>query len=102
MADARDIKFGPALVTFVLDNEIDHFGDLSNLVWQSICIIQPDQTWELIGPKFMRSDKLVVNKLSHCTTVYQCFHCQWTVAVDRMDLDRDIGGPPKYLVSKGL
>ena len=48
----------------------------------------------------MHSDKLVANKLSHCATVYQCFHCQWTIAVDHMDLDRDIGGPPKYLVSK--
>ena len=97
MADARDIK-----VTFVLDNEINCFSDLSNLVWLSICIIQPDRTWVLIGPKFMHSDKLVVNKLSLCAAVYQCFHCQWTVAVDCMDLDRDIGGPLKYLVSKGL
>ena len=56
----------------------------------------------MIGPKLMCSDKLVVNKLPHCAAVYQCFHCQWTVAVDRMDLDGDIGGPPKYLVSKGL
>ena len=61
MADARDIKFGLALVTFALDNEIDGFSDLSNLIWRSICIIQPDRTWELIGPKFMHSDKLMVN-----------------------------------------
>ena len=102
MADAQDIKFGPALVTFVLDNEIDCFGDLSDLVWRSICIIQPDWTWELIGPKFMCSDKLVVNELPRCTAVDQCFHCQWTIAVHHMDLDRDVGGPLKYLVSKGL
>ena len=89
-------------MTFVLDNEIDRFNDLSDLVWQSICIIQPDWTWELIGLKFMCSDKLMVNKLSRCAAVYQCFHCQWTVAVDHMDLDRDVGGPPKYLVLKGL
>ena len=100
--NTRDIEFGPALMTLVLDNEIDCFSDLSNLVWQSVCIIQPDWMWKLISSKLMRSDKLVVNKFSRCTTVYQCFHCQWTVAVDCMDLDRDIGGPPKYLVSKGL
>ena len=102
MADAQDIRFGPALVTFVLDNKIDHFGDLSNLIWRSICIIQPNQMWELIGLKLMRSDKLMVNKLTCCAAVYQCFHCQWMIAVDCMDLDRDIGGPPKYFVSKGL
>ena len=102
MADARDIGFGLALVTLVLDNEINCFGDLADLVWQSVCIIQPDWMRELIGPKLMCSDKLVVNKLSHCAAVYQCFHCQWTIAVDCVDLDRDIGGPPKYLVSKGL
>ena len=33
MADAQDINFGLALVTFVLDNEIDRFSDLSDLVW---------------------------------------------------------------------
>ena len=89
-------------MTFVLDNKIDCFSDLADLVWRSVCIIQPDQTRELIGPKLMRSDKLVVNKLPRCAAVDQCFHCQWTIAIDRMDLDRDVGGPPKYLVSKGL
>ena len=89
-------------MTLVLDNEIDCFGDLSDLVWQSVCIIQPDWTWKLIGSKLMHLDKLVVNKFSHCAAVYQRFHCQWMIAVDHMDLDRDIGGPPKYLVSKGL
>ena len=102
MADTQDIEFGLALVTLVLANEIDCFGDLSNLVWRSVCIIQPDRTRELIGPKLMRSDKLVVNKLPCCAAVNQCFHCQWTIAVDCMDLDRDVGGPPKYLVLKGL
>ena len=102
MANAQDIEFGPALMTLVLDNEIDRFGDLSNLVWRSVCIIQPNRTWKLIGSKLVRLDKLMVNKFSHCATVYQCFHCQWTVAVDCMDLDGDIGGPPKYLVLKGL
>ena len=43
------------------------------------------------------SDKLVVNKLSCCAAVYQCFHCQWMIAVDCVDLDRDIGGPLKYI-----
>ena len=33
MANARDIEFGPALVTLVLDNEIDCFGDLADLIW---------------------------------------------------------------------
>ena len=87
-------------MTLVLDNEIDGLSDLSDLVWQSVCIIQPDQTWELI--KLMHSDKLVVNELPCCAAVDQCFHCQWTIAVHRMDLDRDVGGPPKHLVSKGL
>ena len=89
-------------MTLVLDNKIDRFGDLSDLVWRSVCIIQPDWTWKLIGLKLVHSDKLMVNKLSHCTAVYQCLHCQWTVAVDHVDLDGDIGGPPKYLVSKGF
>ena len=89
-------------MTLVLDNEIDRFGDLSDLIWRSICIIQPDRTWKLIGSKLVCSDKLVVNKFSHCAAVYQCFHCQWTVAVDRVDLDGDIGGPSKYFVLKGL
>ena len=102
IANARDIEFGPALMTLVLDNEIDCFSDLSNLVWRPICIVQPDRTWKLVGSKLVRLDKLMVNKLSRCTTVYQCFHCKWTIAVDRVDLDRDIGGPPKYLVLKGL
>ena len=102
MANTGDIEFGPALVTLVLDNEIDCFGDIADLIWRSVCIIQPNRTSELIGPKLMSSDKLVVNKLPHCATVDQCFHCQWTIAVDRMDLDRDIDGPPKYLVLKGL
>ena len=102
MANAWDIIFGLALVTFVLDNEINHFSDLSDLVWRSVCIIQPYRMWELIGPKFMCSDKLMVNKLSHCAAVYQCFHCQWMIAVHHMNLDRDVGGPPKYLVLKGL
>ena len=102
MLETVDIEFGPAFVTLVLDNEIDCFSDLSNLVWQSVCIIQPDWMWELIGLKFMCSDKLMVNKFSCCTAVYQCFHCQWTIAVDCVDLDGDIGGPPKYLVLKGL
>ena len=75
MTNTQDIEFGPALVTFVLDNEVNGLGDLSDLIWCSICIIQPDQMWELIGPKLMHSDKLMVNKLSHCITVYQCFHC---------------------------
>ena len=91
MANIRDIEFGPALMTLVLDSEIDCFSDLSDLIWQSVCIIQPDWTWELIGSKLMCSDKLVVNKLSHCAAVYQCFHCQWTIAVDCVDLDGDIG-----------
>ena len=102
MANAQDIEFGPALMTLVLDSKINCFSDLSNLIWRFICIIQPDWMWELIGSKLMRSGKLMVNKFSHCAAVYQCFHCQWTIAVDRVDLDRDIGGPPKYLVSKGL
>ena len=50
----------------------------------------------------MYSDELMVNKFSCCAAVYQCFHCQWTIAVDHVDLDRDIGGPLKYLVLKGL
>ena len=33
MANARDVEFGLALMTLVLDNEIDRFGDLSDLVW---------------------------------------------------------------------
>ena len=102
MANTRDIEFGLALVTLVLDNEIDCFSDLADLVWQSVCIIQPNRMRELIGPKLMSSDKLVVNKLPRCTAVDQCFHFQWTIAVNRMDLDGDVGGPPKYLVSKGL
>ena len=44
----------------------------------------------------------MVDKLSCHATVYQCFHCQWMIAVNHVDLDRDIGGPPKYLVLKGL
>ena len=44
MANAQDIEFGPALVTLVLDNEINCFSDLSDLVWQSVCIIQPNQS----------------------------------------------------------
>ena len=63
MANAQDIEFGPALMTLVLDNEIDRFGDLSDLIWRSVCIIQPDRMWKLIGSKLARSDKLVVNKL---------------------------------------
>ena len=102
MANTRDIEFGLALVTLVLDNEINHFSDLSDLVWPYVCIIQPNQMWELIGPKLMHSDKLMVNEFSGCTAVYQCFHCQWTIAVNHADLDRDIGGPLKYLVSMGL
>ena len=105
MANARDVEFGRALMTLVLHNKIDRFSDISDLVWRSVCTIQPDQTWKLIGSKLVRSDKLMVNKYSRYTayaTVYQCFHCQWTVAVDRVDLDGDIGGPPKYLVLKGL
>ena len=47
-------------------------------------------------------DELVVNKFSCHAAVYQCPHCQWTIAVDCVDLDRDIGGPPKYLVLKAL
>ena len=101
-ANARDIEFGLALMTFVLDNEIDCFSNLSDLVWRSVCIIQPNQTWKLIGLKLMHLDKPMVNKFSRCATVYQCFHCQWMIAVNCMDLDRDVGGPPKYLVSKGL
>ena len=95
------LEFGQALVTLVLDNEINCFSDLSDLIWQSVCIIQPNWTWELIGPKLMCLDKLVVNKFSHCTAVYQCFHCQWTIAVDHVDLDRVVGGPLKYLVFVG-
>ena len=102
MAGAQDIEFGLALVTLVLDNEINCFSDFSDLIWQSVCIIQPNRMWELIGPKLMCSDKLMVNKLSCCTAVYQCFHCQWMIAVNHVDLDRDIGGPLKYLVLKGL
>ena len=82
MADTRDIEFGLALVTLVLDNEIDCFGDLADLVWRSVCIIQSNQMRELIGPKLMSSDKLVVNKLPRCAAVDQCFHCQWTIAVN--------------------
>ena len=89
-------------MTLVLDNEIDCFSDLSNLIWRPICIVQPNQMWKLIGSKLVCPDKLMVNKFSHCAAVYQCFHCKWTIAVDCVDLDRDIGGPPKYLVSKGL
>ena len=74
MANAQDIEFGPALVSLVLDNKIDCFSDFSDLVWRSVCIIQPNQMWELIGLKLMCSDKLMVNKFSHCTAVYQCFH----------------------------
>ena len=33
MANAQDIEFGLALMTIVLDNEIDRFSDLSDLVW---------------------------------------------------------------------
>ena len=73
MADAQDIEFGPALVTLVLDNEINRFSDLSDLIWWSICIIQPNWTWGLIGPKLICSDKLMVNKFSCCAAVYQCF-----------------------------
>ena len=102
VADTWDIEFGLDLMTLVLDNKIDCFSDLSDLIWWSIWIIQPNQMWELIGLKLVRSDKLVVNKFSCCATVYQCFHCQWMIAVDHVDLDRDICGPPKYLVSKGL
>ena len=102
MADAQDVELGWALVPLVLDNKIDCFSDFSNLVWRSVCIIQPNQMWELKGLKLMCSDKLMVNRFSHCTAVYQCFHCQWMIAVDYVDLDRDIGGPPKYLVLKGL
>ena len=47
-------------------------------------------------------NKFVVNKLSHRATVYQCFHCQWTIAVDGVDLDRDVGRSSKYLVLKGF
>ena len=103
MANAQDIEFGPALMTLVLDNKIDCFSDLSNLVWQSVHIIQPDWTWKLIGSKLACSDKLVVNKFSCCTTVYKCFHCQWTIALTMWTwIGICIGGPLKYLVSKGL
>ena len=55
----------------------------------------------MIGLKFMCSDELMVDKLSYHTTVYQCAHCQWAIAVDRVDLDRDIGGPPEISCFKG-
>ena len=56
MANTRDIEFVPALVTLVLDNEIDCFGDLPDLIWRSVCIIQPNRVRELIGPKLMSLD----------------------------------------------
>ena len=90
MADTRDIEFGPALVTLYWTMRLIasvifsiSFGDLSALY-------SPIWTWEFIGPKLMHSDKLMVNKFTCCTTVYQCFHCQWTVDVDCVDLDGDI------------
>ena len=48
----------------------------------------------------MCSNELVVNRFSHRATVYQCSHCQWMIAVNHVDLDKDIGRPLKYLVSK--
>ena len=56
----------------------------------------------MIGLKLMCLDELMVNKFSHCATVYQFSHGQWTIAVNHVDLDGDIGGPLKYLVLKGL
>ena len=69
MANAQDIGLGLALVTLVLDNKVNCFSDFSDLIWQTVCIIQPPNwTQELIGPKLMCLDKL---SRSGCGTVGQ-------------------------------
>ena len=58
MVDTRDIEFRSALVTLVLDNEIDCFSDFSG---NPSALYSPIRCGSL---KLMCSDKLVVNKFS--------------------------------------
>ena len=39
VAEALNIDFGLASVTFVLNNQINHFGDLSNFIRGSVYVI---------------------------------------------------------------
>ena len=40
VAYAGNVEFGPASVTFVLNNQVNCFSDLSNLIWQSVVRIR--------------------------------------------------------------
>ena len=70
MAYAGNVEFGPASVTFVLNDQVDCFSDVSNLIWRSVRVVQADWVWDRIRLEFMGTDKLVVDEFCHCTTVY--------------------------------
>ena len=69
MAYAGNIEFGLASVAFVLNDQVDCFSDLSNLIWRSVRVVQADWVWDRIRLEFMGMDKLVVDEFCHCTTV---------------------------------